>query len=77
MLNDKLDISRMGEEGDSPTECKLEDVLEGVKLEGEGWREREVAEDCWRGRGEQRSLSEAAVLQEILGIEKDCAEKPM
>ena len=42
-------------------------MLEGVKLEA----------DCameW-GEGEARKVS--AVLQEMLGMEADCAEKPM
>ena len=77
MLRDRLDRSRIGEVGDRPTDCRLEEVLEAVKLEGDGWRERGEADDWWRGRGDDRSLSDAAVLQEILGMEKDCAENPM
>lgn len=77
VLKVRLERSKMGDVGDRPTECRLEEVLEGVKLEGDGWRERGEAEDWWRGRGEDRSLSEAAVLQEMLGMEKDWAEKPI
>jgi len=45
VLKDRLDRSRMGEVGDMPTDCRLEEVLEAVKLEGDGWRERGEAED--------------------------------
>jgi len=45
VLNDKLDRSKIGEVGDIPTDCKLEEVLEAVKLEGDGCREREEADD--------------------------------
>ena len=55
-----------GDWGGETRECREEEVLEGVKLEGEAIME-------W-GEGEARKVS--AVLQEMLGIAADWAENP-
>ena len=37
--------SEMGDVGDKPEDCRLDDVLDGVKLEGEGCRDNGETED--------------------------------
>ena len=37
--------SEMGDVGDNPEDCRLDDVLDGVKLEGEGCRDNGETED--------------------------------
>ena len=54
---------------DLSVNCKLEDVLDAVKLES----------DCCidDGEGDVSKVSADAVLQDILGMEADWVEKPM
>ena len=84
------------ESGDSLSVIWLDDsglegeVVEGVKLDGDGWDEGKLEGEGWlddvpelgwrRGVTDSSGLpvrrSDAAVLQEIEGMEKDWAEKP-